>query len=175
MIFSLLNISSFLILSLLVNPSIFHRHAISNTLSLCFCFSFIVHVSVLYSRVHMLNTSRPVYLIHACFCDLAQFLGVPHLPRRLPSSPRQPNSPFHILVRPLLCAISSQIHKVLHLLQFLSFHLQAKLLVSFSQKLAFCLLYAYARLSALYLGQALICQSSPVSDHPTFWMMRLCL
>src|SRR6218665_3373688 len=59
MIFSLLNISSFLILSLLVNPSIFRRHAISNTLSLCFCFSFIVHVSVLYSRVHMLNASRP--------------------------------------------------------------------------------------------------------------------
>src|SRR6218665_614308 len=62
----------------------------------------------------------------------------------LPSSPRQPNSPFHILVRPLLCAdVPSQIHKVLCLLQFLSFHLQAKLLVSLSQKLAFCLLYAY--------------------------------
>src|SRR6218665_2273132 len=38
LIFSLLNISSFLILSLLVIPSIFRRHAISNTLSLCFCF-----------------------------------------------------------------------------------------------------------------------------------------
>src|SRR6218665_2304538 len=45
MIFNLLNISSFLILSLLVTPSIFRRHAISNTLSLCFCFSLRVHVS----------------------------------------------------------------------------------------------------------------------------------
>src|SRR6218665_1866339 len=80
--------------------------------------------------------------MHACFCRLSQFLGVPHLPQCLPSSPRQPNSPFHILARPLLCAdISSQIHKVLRLLQFLSFHLQAKLLASFSQKLAFCLLW----------------------------------
>jgi len=79
------------------------------------------------------------YLIHACFCGLDQFLGVPHLPQRLPSSPHQTNSPFHILVRPLLCAdISSQIHKVLRLLQFLPFHLQAKLLVSFSQKLLRC-------------------------------------
>jgi len=36
---SLLNISSFLFLSLLVAPSIFRRHAISNTRSLCFCLS----------------------------------------------------------------------------------------------------------------------------------------
>src|SRR6218665_2590309 len=139
LIFSLLNISSFLILSLLVTPFIFRRHAISNTLRLCFCFSFIVHVSALYSI-----GAKHQYLIHACFCRLAQFLGVPHLPQRLTSSPRQPHSPFHILIRPLLCAdISSQIHKVLRLLQFLPFHLQAKFLVSFSQKLAFCLLYAY--------------------------------
>src|SRR6218665_1069927 len=56
LIFSLLNIPSFLILSLLVTPSIVRRHAISNTRSLCFCFSFInVHVSALHSRV--LNTS----------------------------------------------------------------------------------------------------------------------
>src|SRR6218665_1723573 len=73
LIFSLLNISSFLILSLLVTPSIFRRHAISNTLSLCFCFSFIVHVSALYSR--MLNTSTSYMRV---FCRLAQFLGVPH-------------------------------------------------------------------------------------------------
>src|SRR6218665_320033 len=53
LIFSLLDISSFLILSLLVISSIFRRHATVNTLSLCF--SFIVHVSALYSRV--LNTS----------------------------------------------------------------------------------------------------------------------
>src|SRR6218665_2065067 len=46
------------------------------------------------------------------FCGLAQFLGVPHLPQRLPSSPRQPNSPVHIFVRPLLCAdISSHADK----------------------------------------------------------------
>src|SRR6218665_657060 len=84
---SLLNISSFLILSLLVILSIFRMHAISNTLSLCFCFSLSVHVSAFYSRV--LSTK---HLVHACFCGLAQFLGVPHLPKRLPSSPRQPNS-----------------------------------------------------------------------------------
>src|SRR6218665_269484 len=40
--------------------------------------------------------------MYECFCGLAQILGVPHLPQRLPSSPRQHNSPFHILVRPLL-------------------------------------------------------------------------
>src|SRR6218665_1924234 len=61
LIFSLLNISWFLILSLLVTPSIFRRHAISNTLSLCFCFSFIVHVSALYT----VGCSTPVgYLVY---------------------------------------------------------------------------------------------------------------
>src|SRR6218665_835472 len=59
LIFNLLNISSFLILSLLVNASIFRRHAISNTLSLCFCFSFIFHFSALCSG--LLNTS-PSYM-----------------------------------------------------------------------------------------------------------------
>jgi len=85
-----------------------------------------------------------LHLIHACLCGLAQFLGVPHLPQRLSSSPRHSNSSFHILARPLLCAgVPSQIHKVLRLLQFLSFHLQAKLLFYLSQKMALCLLYAY--------------------------------
>src|SRR6218665_2504844 len=61
LIFSLLNIFLFLILSLLVTPSIFRRHAISNTLSLCFCFSFIVHVSALYT----VGCSTPVgYLVY---------------------------------------------------------------------------------------------------------------
>src|SRR6218665_602406 len=55
LMFSLLYISSFLILSLLVTPAILRRQAISNTLSLCFCFSFNIHVSTLYNRV--LNTS----------------------------------------------------------------------------------------------------------------------
>jgi len=44
LISSLLNIFSFLILSLLVIPSIFRRHVISNTLSLCFYFSLSVTV-----------------------------------------------------------------------------------------------------------------------------------
>src|SRR6218665_3147823 len=141
LIFSLLNISSFLILSLLVTPSIFfRRHAISNT-QVSVSASLSLSMSQRYTVVVV---AQHQYLIHACFCGLAQFLGVPHLPQRLRSFPHQPNSPFHILVRPLLCAdISSQIHKVLRLLQFLAFHLQAKLLVSFSQKLSFCLLYAY--------------------------------
>src|SRR6218665_2567520 len=99
LIFSLLNIFSFLILSLLVTSSIFRSHAISNTLSLCFCFSFMVHVSALYSRV--LNTSTSYLRL---FVALLSSLQVPRLPQRLPSSPRQPNSPFHILVRLLLCA-----------------------------------------------------------------------
>src|SRR6218665_3603098 len=38
---------------------------------------------------------------------------------------------------------TSPLHKVLRLLQFLSFYLQAKLLVSLPQKLTFCLLYVY--------------------------------
>src|SRR6218665_1716180 len=83
-----------------------------------------VHVSALYS----IGCSTSAPRIHGCFCGLAQFLGVPHIPQRQLSSPRQTNSPFHILVRPLLCAdLPSQIHKVLRLLQFLSFHLQAKI------------------------------------------------
>src|SRR6218665_3728772 len=97
------------------------------------------------SQRYTVGCSTPVP--HTCVflwpCSI-RLLGVPYLPQRLPSNPRQPNSPFHILVRPLLCAdISSKIHKVLRLLQFLSFHLQARLLVSFSQKLALCCLHAY--------------------------------
>src|SRR6218665_2242150 len=61
-------------------------------------------------------------------------------PAKFPS-PTQFSFP-HPCQTPLLCAdIYSQIHKVLRLLQFLSFHLQTKLLVSLSQKLAFCLVY----------------------------------
>src|SRR6218665_1296883 len=45
LMFSLLNIFSFLILSLLVTPSIFRRHAISNALSLCFSLSLRLHMS----------------------------------------------------------------------------------------------------------------------------------
>src|SRR6218665_2769998 len=75
MIFSLLNISSFLILSLLMTPSIFRRHAISNTLSLCFCFSFIVHVSALYSRV--LNTSTSYMRVLVALLSSLEFHTFP--------------------------------------------------------------------------------------------------
>src|SRR6218665_3646377 len=44
------------------------------------------------------------------------------VPSPVPCSHYQPNSPFHILVRPLLCINDpSQIHKILSLPQFLSF------------------------------------------------------
>src|SRR6218665_3782141 len=73
LIFSLLNISSFFILSLLVTPSIFRRHAISNTLS--FCFSFIVHVSALYSRV--LNTSTSYMRVFVALLSSLEFHTFP--------------------------------------------------------------------------------------------------
>src|SRR6218665_1580002 len=67
-----MNISSFMILCLLVTLSIlFRRHAISNTLSLCFCFSLSVHVSALYSRV--LNTSTS-YMYMGVFVALLSSL-----------------------------------------------------------------------------------------------------
>src|SRR6218665_3567142 len=75
LIFSLLKISSFLILSLLVTPSIFRRHAISNTLSLCFCFSFIVHVSALYSSV--LNTSTSYIRVFVALLSSLEFHTFP--------------------------------------------------------------------------------------------------
>src|SRR6218665_4011906 len=75
LIFSLLNISSFLIPSLLVTPSNFRRHAISNTLSLCFCFSFIVHVSALYSRV--LNTSTSYMRVFVALLSSLEFHTFP--------------------------------------------------------------------------------------------------
>src|SRR6218665_866074 len=69
--------------------------------------------------------------LRPCFVALLDSLEFHTFPQRLPSSPRQLNSPFHILVRPLLCAdVSFQIHKILRLLQFLSFQLYAKFLVS---------------------------------------------
>ena len=46
---SVLYISSFLILSLLIAPSILRRHAISNPLSFCFCFSYNLY-SMLYTH-----------------------------------------------------------------------------------------------------------------------------
>ena len=48
---------SFLILSLLVTPSIFRRHVISNTLSLDLSFSFSVHVSELFRSTLFTNVS----------------------------------------------------------------------------------------------------------------------
>src|SRR6218665_3903267 len=75
LIFSLSNISSFLILSLLVTPSNFRRHAISNTLSFCFCFSFIVHVSALYSRV--LNTSTSYMRVFVALLSSLEFHTFP--------------------------------------------------------------------------------------------------
>src|SRR6218665_4133890 len=75
LIFSLLDIFSFLILSLLVTPSIFRRHAISNTLSFCFCFSFIVHVSALYSRV--LNTSTSYMRVFVALLSSLEFHTFP--------------------------------------------------------------------------------------------------
>src|SRR6218665_1051122 len=75
LIFSLLNISLFLILSLLVPPSIFRRHAISNTLSLCFCFSFSVHVSALDSRV--LNTSTSYMRVFVALLSSLEFHTLP--------------------------------------------------------------------------------------------------
>src|SRR6218665_433949 len=68
---SLLYVSWFLILSLLVTPSILRWHAISNTLSLCFCFSVSVHVCMLDNRNRVLNTSAPYMHI---FCGLVQIL-----------------------------------------------------------------------------------------------------
>src|SRR5678816_3348984 len=55
LMFSRLCISLFLILSLLVSPSILRKHAISKTLSRCLCVSFSVQVSELYSNA--LSTS----------------------------------------------------------------------------------------------------------------------
>ena len=55
---SLPRISSFLILSLLVTPSIFRRHVISNTLSLDLSLSFSVQVSELYRSTLFTNVSN---------------------------------------------------------------------------------------------------------------------
>src|SRR6218665_1755615 len=103
LIFNLLNISSFLILSLLVTPSIFRRHAISNTLSLCFCFSFIVHVSALYSRV--LNTSKALTESITCVflwpCSVPWSSTPSPAPTKFPS-PTQFSFP-HPCQTPLVC------------------------------------------------------------------------
>src|SRR6218665_1281375 len=85
LISSLLNISSFLILSLLVIPSIFRRHAISNTLSLCFCFSLIVHVSALYSRVHNTNTSYMYTCVFLWPCSVPWSSTPSPAPAKFPS------------------------------------------------------------------------------------------
>src|SRR6218665_2605985 len=86
LIFSLLYISSFLILSLPVTPSILHRHSISNTLSLCFCFSFNVHVSKLYNRVLSTSVSyrRIVAVLLGSF-ELHVFPSACHVPLARPT------------------------------------------------------------------------------------------
>src|SRR6218665_3452699 len=79
-----------------------------------------------------------VFVVLLSSLEFHTFPSACHFPlanRILLSTPR---------VRPLLCAgVPSQIHNVLLLVQFLSYHLQAKLLVSLSRKLAVCLLYVY--------------------------------
>src|SRR6218665_2485818 len=71
LILCLLNISLFLILFLLMAPSILHRHAISNTLSFYFCFFLIVHISALYSTV--LNTSTSYMHIFVALLGSLEF------------------------------------------------------------------------------------------------------
>src|SRR6218665_2628420 len=95
------------------------------------------------SQRYTVGCSTPVP--HACV-----FLSPCSVPWSSTSSPATAKFPsptqfsFPHPCQTLLCAdIAFQIHKVLRLLQFLPSHLQAKLLVFFSQKLAFCLLYAY--------------------------------
>ena len=103
LIFSLLNISSFLILSLFVTHSIFRRHAIPNTLSLCFCFSLSVHVSALYMYSRVLNISTS-YTRILWPCN-AQFFGVPCTPSPAPAkfpSPTHLSFPHHCQT-PLVC------------------------------------------------------------------------
>jgi len=110
-----------------VTSSIFRRHVISNMSchfqSLCFSKSQCPRLRIIQYRLLNISTSYTWVFLWPC--------SVPWSSTYSPApakSPRQTNSPFHILIRPLLCAdLPSQIHKVLRLLQFLSFHLQAKI------------------------------------------------
>src|ERR1700733_11541426 len=82
----MLYISSFLILSLLVTPFIFHKHAISKTLSRCFWVSFSVQVSELYSNA--LNTSVSYILTFVVLLISFEFHTFPsicHIPLANPT------------------------------------------------------------------------------------------